>query len=196
VAPPADCWARTTAVLVGSDQWRPGQPIDDAAPGTFRNRTKEAFLACVQGADALMRRHRPVLDAARFAAEIAGLPRRNGVRAVRDVFSHARPRTDSLPETHLRLLLVDAGLPELVANHEITLEGKKRCLDLASPGLMVAVEYHGRHHTNEPAQVEDDIRRRAALHAEGWTTIDVLWEDMISPARLIARVRAVIAARA
>jgi very-short-patch-repair endonuclease len=162
-------------------------------PGTFSDPVKAGFLTSVQIADALMRRKRPILEAERFGSELAALPSRHGVRAVRDVFTHARPHTDSLPETQLRLLLADAGVEGLAVNYRVTLEGRDRYLDLALVSLRIAIEYHGRQHTNERAQVEDDIRRRAALHAAGWITIDVLWEDMARPARLIARVRRLIA---
>jgi very-short-patch-repair endonuclease len=194
VAPPAECWAQVTLALVGSDPWRPGRPLTGCAPGSLRHPAKVAFLTCVQAADALMRRKLPIVTAERFAADVARLPRRNGVRAVREVFTYARPRTDSLPETHLRLLLTDAGVKDLVVNHPVTVEGETRYLDLAIPRLMVAAEYDGRHHTSDPGQVAGDIRRRAALHAAGWVTIEALWEDMGSPARLIARFRTIVAA--
>jgi very-short-patch-repair endonuclease len=195
-ASPADSWAQVTSMLVGADPWRPGQPVRRAAPGTFRHPSKARFLACVQMADALMRRKKPILEAERFEAEVAQLPGRRGVRAVRDGFAWARARTDSLPETQLRLVLADGGLPEPVVNHGLTVEGRDKFLDLAWPGLKAAVEYDGRHHTTEPVQVEDDIRRRAAIHAAGWVTIEVLWEDVLAPTSLIARVRALIEGRA
>ncbi|MDR1117729.1 MAG: hypothetical protein LBL01_00310 [Bifidobacteriaceae bacterium] len=189
-AHPAHCWAQLVLDLLGKHPWRPGDPDEGQAPGTFDSRARRMFLVCVQAGDALVRRDRPVLTHAQFAAAMRGLPRWQGVRAVRDVFGWVRANTDSYLETRLRLLTVDAGFPEPVVNHGLMLAGKRSWLDLSWPSLKIDLEYHGRQHVDQPAQVQADIQRRAELVAAGWTVVEAVWGNLVAPSRLISRLRA------
>jgi very-short-patch-repair endonuclease len=84
----------------------------------------------------------------------------------------ADPRAESPPETRLRLLLVDAGLPspevqyEVVDGHGFVLA---RC-DLAHPPARVAIEYDDSVHLTR-RQRERDLQRDAELSALGWLTV-------------------------
>lgn len=109
----------------------------------------------------------------------------HGSRLGRRAASYVRSRVDSLPESHLRMLIVLAGLPEPVVNYPILRsDGSERYrLDLAYPELRLAVEYDGRWH-DDPAQVAKDQRRRAWLHANGWTVIVLKARDVYETADL------------
>ena len=96
-----------------------------------------------------------------------GHGRRAAIAAARLV----RARSESIPETQSRLLMVFAGLPEPTCNHPYVVGGVERFrLDLAWVEHKVALEYDGRWH-DEPEQREKDERRRAEMRAEGWIII-------------------------
>src|SRR5690606_24033746 len=66
-----------------------------------------------------------------------GHGRRAAIAAARLV----RERSESVPETHSRLLMVFAGVPEPVCNHPYLVDGVERFrLDLAWPEFKVALE--------------------------------------------------------
>ncbi|HYN29453.1 MAG TPA: DUF559 domain-containing protein [Dermatophilaceae bacterium] len=105
-----------------------------------------------------------------------------GCRLARAAAALVRDRVDSPMETRLRLLLVLAGVPEPVVNHELRdADGRVRFrLDLAFPDVRVAVEYDGRQHAESPQQWRWDIRRREYLDAHGWRLVVVLAPDVFA----------------
>lgn len=133
--------------------------------------------------DAMMRRntvHEPLtLDG--FADLIARVERRaqhNGIRPpkginqCRKALELMEEHTDSVMETMLRLTLECHGLPRPVVNLPVKLpDGRLVFLDLAFPEAMVAVEYDGRHHSEQWAQ---DSLRRFAIEASGWAYVQVI----------------------
>lgn len=103
----------------------------------------------------------------------------HGAEAGRRAAALVRDRAESVPESHLRLLLVLAGLPEPEVNYSIrnAVGDEVYRLDLAYPEIRVAVEYDGRwHHTDE--QRAKDGRRRDVLRARGWTIFVVTAEGL------------------
>lgn len=103
----------------------------------------------------------------------------HGRRAGQEAAGLVRDRVDSVPETHLRLLLVLAGLPEPVVNHEITASDGTVLfrLDLAYVAHKIAVEYDGRWH-DDPVQRERDRVRRKWLTQQGWLFVVVRAEGL------------------
>ena len=101
-------------------------------------------------------------------------------------------------ETRLRLLLVDAGLPEPVVQHTIIdsdgyFAGTP---DLAYVEAKIAIEYEGKHHQEDVAVYADDIERRERMEAAGWLVIRVVKEHLIHRQNwLIQRVRQALADR-
>ncbi|MGW5673249.1 endonuclease domain-containing protein [Micromonospora sp. NPDC003776] len=93
-------------------------------------------------------------------------------------------------ETRLRLLLLDAGLGPLTAQHDV-LDGRGRFLarvDLAWPALRVAAEYDGDHH-RERAHFRQDVARLNALRAAGWIVLRFTADDVLRhPAATVALV--------
>jgi hypothetical protein len=152
----------------------------------FLDGPKRGFLLAVQLGDAAMRRKRPRVAADRFDAELAALSMR-GAAQVRRVYRHVRPKTDSFTETQTRLLVWDAGFPVPEVNFGVLAQGQRRFLDLAWVGRQTALEYQGGQHFTDPEQAREDLRRRRALQAAGWTIIEVTHEDILNPMPLITR---------
>ena len=66
-------------------------------------------------------------------------------------------------------------------------------VDLAVPGLRIAIEYDGAWHGGAP-QLTRDRRRMNALTAAGWRVLFVTAADLRDPAALVAKVRAFVLA--
>ncbi|MDR1394296.1 MAG: hypothetical protein LBJ62_10100 [Bifidobacteriaceae bacterium] len=194
LAEPAHCWATAALALAGQDPWLPGRDWIASAPGVFEHPRKVRFLQIIQLGEALTRRSNPVLTQDNFAARIAAwVPRHPGKPLVRELFSHVRCRTDSVAETWLRLAVIDAGFPEPVVNHGVFGPSGWRYLDLSWPDRLIALEYHGRQHFDNPSQSYEDVGRRGELQAAGWTVIEATRRDLRQPGELLRRLGAAFA---
>lgn len=109
-----------------------------------------------------------------------------------------RAGVDSPMETRLRLLIVLAGLPEPMVNHEI-LDGSGRVVrrfDLAYPHLRLIVEYDGRQHAEDPEQYDWDRDRREELDEWGWRVIVVTAKGIYrEPEQTLCRVARALRSR-
>lgn len=127
----------------------------------------------------------------------ANVAHRRGAVLLREAAAAARAGSESVRETHTRLALIDAGLPEPELNWTLRTDSGRFVarLDLAYPRYRVAVEYDGRQHA-EPAQFARDADRWNAIADEGWLLIRVLAHHMQEPRRLlIPRVLAALRSR-
>ena len=144
-------------------------------------------------ADSLL--HRGVLTSAELEQRLDacqhGLPR--VASAARTLI---RPGAESPMETRSRLLLVLAGLPEPVLQHEVGDAWHRFRLDLAYPDLGVAVEYDGRHHAEDARQWGHDLGRREWFDGHGWRLVVLRAGDVYgTPGATALRVAAVLAER-
>ena len=101
-------------------------------------------------------------------------------------------------ETETRLLLVDAGLPEPIVQHDVH-DGRRLIarIDLAYPQWKIAIEYEGDGHRTDAAQWRRDIQRQRDLEDRGWLVIRITQLDLTDGAgALLDRIRRAIAARA
>ena len=91
---------------------------------------------------------------------------------LRRALARARTGASSRPETWTRLLIVDAGLPEPVLDHDIFDERGTfvACGDTAYPHLKVLIEYEGDGH-RERAQFECDIDRYSDVMELDWRAV-------------------------
>lgn len=92
----------------------------------------------------------------------------------------ARFGSESARETHLRLALVRAGLPEPELNLSLY-DSRGRFvarLDQAYPQYRVGVEYDGRQHAFDEKQFERDAERWESVRREGWLLVRVLRRHM------------------
>ncbi|MGW4293171.1 DUF559 domain-containing protein [Micromonospora chersina] len=179
------------------------RPIRSALPDTDRTRfaglpvttaLRTAFDLGRQGprvdaliaVEALLHRRVVKLPALRaYSAAHAGWP---GAALLREVLGLAEPLSESPMETRLRLLLLDAGLGPLTAQHDVRGRFVAR-VDLAWPALRVAVEYDGDHH-RERAHFRQDVARLNALRAAGWLVVRFTADDVLRhPHATVALVR-------
>ena len=173
VTSPASTWAQLATVLTETEL----VAVGDALVREPRRPGDRPALATIAELGAMM---------------IAG--RRPGIRLLRQAHPRIRLRVDSPRESALRVLLVDAGLPEPEPGFAVIVGGRTIAhVDLAYPRSRVALEYEGEHHRVDPDQWAYDIRRYDALTDAGWRVIRVTKTDLSARhAHLIRRVRAAL----
>jgi hypothetical protein len=113
--------------------------------------------------------------------------RRRGVRKARFALPHLEPRSDSPPETRLRMLIVDANLPRPIANQDVFNDWGVWLArpDLSYPAVKIAIEYEGAHHQRDHDQYSRDIERDGRLIDEGWTVIRVNKDALFRTPRIV-----------
>jgi hypothetical protein len=125
--------------------------------------------------------------------------RRPGVGALREAFGRIRTGSWSRLETWVRLILIDAGLPEPDLNFD-AYDAAGRflgCIDLAYPDLKIAIEYEGDHHWMTAEQFQRDIDRLDRLVEDGWRIVRLTKGHVFAnPAEVVRRVSVARAQRA
>lgn len=113
-----------------------------------------------------------------------------GSVTLRRAAERVRPGVESPRETAVRLLLVDAGLPEPTVNWTLRSHGLFVArLDMSYRDYRVAVEYDGRQHALDD-QFRRDADRWRAIADAGWTLVRIVSHHMASPERdIVAPVR-------
>jgi hypothetical protein len=141
--------------------------------------------------DSCLRRTSSSTTLAALRDAVQSARKRPGVARLREAVHRVRAGTDSPMESVVRLLLVDAGLPEPAVNLPITVaDGLTLHGDLVYPGQRVIVEYDGDHHRTDRRQYELDIDRIWALQRAGWTVVRLNRSHLAGGRRTaIARVR-------
>lgn len=124
---------------------------------------------------------------------------RNGCGSLRELLDRhfaTEGAPDEVIEGRCADLLVAAGLPEPVHQHEVRRpDGTIARFDLAYPEVRVAIETDGRIHGEEEVRQRDN-RRRNDAQLLGWRVFHFTWEDVFHPERVVATVRAALAATA
>lgn len=124
--------------------------------------------------------------------------RRRGAAALRGALPRIRGGVASRMETWVRLIIVDAGLPEPRTDHDV-FDSHDRfvgCVDLAYPRLRIAIEYEGDQHRTDPRQWQRDIEKHERLADLGWRVIRISRDHVFGdPGSIVVRVRGAIAAR-
>jgi len=136
------------------------------------------YLICEHGPE------HPYPRAARLEmAELLDVVRRHpgkrGVKMARAALDLARVGADSRQESHLRLLLLDAGLPEPALDHVIRDEEGFAAAwpDLAYPDWRIAIQYDGEVHDHQ-VQYLRDIERNRRTQSAGWTEVRLKKGDL------------------
>lgn len=105
---------------------------------------------------------------------------RPGVAALRAAGPRIRTRVESPRESDVRLLIVDAGMPEPVVQLEIVDPATGRLVgrsDLAHVGPKVVEEYEGDGH-REKGQWDRDIQKYRELERLGWAVVRATNRDL------------------
>lgn len=96
-------------------------------------------------------------------------PYTRGAGALRTALQRCAPNVWSPMETLLRLILLDAGLPEPTPNLLVHLpDGSKAYLDLGWENERVGVEYNGAVHYQDRQVYGDEMHRLAQFKRMGW----------------------------
>lgn len=144
-----------------------------------------------------LRKGRPVFTLEEIAERVRQWGRFPGRHTILAAMPRARAGVESPKETETRLLIVDAGLPEPVVQHEV-FDGRRLVarIDLAYPQWKIAVEYEGDGHRTGAAQWRRDIQRQRELEDRGWIVIRITQLDLTDgSAALLRRIRRAIALR-
>ena len=114
-----------------------------------------------------------------------------GVRVARDIVALSDEWSASVPETTMRMTLVDSGLPRPVANHDLR-DGAGAVLargDLVYDTLLVWLEYDGYDGHVERRAFEYDRQRERMLVARGWEVLRFTAADLRRPYLVVRDVR-------
>lgn len=108
--------------------------------------------------------------------------RRIGVAMLREALPLVRTGSASRPESHLRLALIDAGLPEPELDVDVRDERGRLlgCSEMAYPHFRVAVEYEGDHHRTTKDQWYRDIEKYHDYANAGWTVVRITSASLYS----------------
>lgn len=173
--------------LVQAGRWRCTSPVDTAVDILRFERRDEGVVVL----DHLV--HEGMVRLGHVRAAVRDLAPCFGAERARVAAARADGLAESQQETRLRLLMLDGGLPPVVAQFRVFDDhGLVGRVDFALPELRLAIEYDGLWHA-ERAAFMSDRRRLDRLTAAGWTVLHVTAEDMRHPARLVVRIRAAIA---
>lgn len=117
-------------------------------------------------------------------------PGERGAVALRAALPLLDGRSESRPESLLRLILHSAGIRGYVPNHWVTLSRPRvrYRIDLAFPEYMLGLEYQSGYH-HDPEQWKADMTRLSRLRAHGWDMHEVSQADVDSPSELANRIR-------
>lgn len=110
-----------------------------------------------------------------FVANANGV---HGVRKARTAIESLRVGVDSPPETVLRLMLDDAGLPEFLPNFPVDdVLRRPVWTDLGCARFRTCIEYEGLHHLTPEQQALDAYRDQRVAHC-GWRQVKINRIDM------------------
>ena len=168
VSPPMEAWAQSAAILDRDDLVAVGDHLLSSGRAT-------------------------VIRLGEITDRWIGRP---GGARLRWATARVRPGVRSRPETHLRLLIVKARMPEPEIAPPVDVAGGLVLHpDLAFVDRKLALEYEGFDHFTDRRTVEVDIERRELLAEVGWRTIRVTAPQLYGdPTRLVARIRRHLAA--
>jgi Protein of unknown function (DUF559) len=126
------------------------------------------------------------------APELSGLLGRRvgrwGRQRARRAFDLADPRSESPPESWVRVACALGGLPAPIPQFDVVHEGTWLArVDLAWPEARVVVEYEGEHHFDGLQIARDDVRLQR-LVATGWTVIRLSAADLRSMDEVVRRI--------
>ncbi|MFC9254350.1 DUF559 domain-containing protein [Amycolatopsis thailandensis] len=149
---------------------------------------RTAFAALEEALHNLAPDHRGILHT-NVRDRIIDRRDRRGIHRAQMLLALATGEAESPPESILRLIVVEGGLPIPVGQYEIhTVDGRRLyVLDLAWPELRIALEYDG--YAAHEGRQGYDAERDARMAARGWITIRATAADLRDPGRLLAELR-------
>ncbi len=123
----------------------------------------------VAAGDYIIHYRMPLASRAELEDAVTRHPGRRGRQRLREAPALLDDHAESPRESVVRVTVVLAGIPGLVANHPIRVaEGRILRGDLCFPAHRVIFEYQGDYHRSEPGRWRKDRTRVALLTAAGW----------------------------
>ncbi|WP_433497772.1 hypothetical protein ACQP1K_23015 [Sphaerimonospora sp. CA-214678] len=121
------------------------------------------------------------------AAELGG---RRNARRLREVVDLGDGGAQSPPESWVRVLVTDAGLPRPRSQIRLVLPNERVAyLDMGVERYRVGIEYDGGEHHTSAEDTAHDEWRRAQIRRLGWTLVIVRKDELFgSPATFLERV--------
>lgn len=194
VVPPQVRWTGPGGVRVHRAELSRADVVrtDDEVPYTVPLRTAWDVAALESTSTAVgvldsMVRSGTVSDGAlrRLLRERAG---RWGYRRAKRAFDLVDPRSESAPESWVRVACALGGLPAPVPQYDVVHQGRwLGRVDLAWPEAHLIVEYEGAYHF-EGLQIARDDARIQRLVAAGWRVLRIAAHDLHDMAALVARI--------
>jgi len=172
--------------------YREGLPVSSAIDAWIDCAGRCSVDELVVIGDGLLRRQDPLAAADDLLAAVRAQRHRPGHGKLMRALVRMRAGTDSPKETELRLLIVDAGLPEPVVNEPIFDDSGQQVgiADLAYPKWKVLIEYLGGYHFYSADQRRKDLDRLAALADAGWRVVEVHKDHLVRQrATVLSRIR-------
>jgi len=147
----------------------------------------------VAAGDHLIDHRRALATRADLAARLTTGDRITRSRRLRAALPLLHERSESRPESRLRLILALGGLPAPQINHTTVLCDSGRYVrpDFRFPRERVILEYQGDYHRTK-RQWRADMTRRSRLEAVGWVVVELNADDLKQPVELCARVGAIL----
>jgi len=148
------------------------------------------LLDLVAAGDFLIHWRDPIATVSELSAAIEHRASRRGVRALRHAVARLNDRSESPPESKLRVIIVDAGLPMPRVNHSVSDRFGEFVArtDLIIDAYRIILEYQGDYHRTVKGQWRADMTRRSRLEAQGWRVMEPNADDLLDPAELTARI--------
>lgn len=142
--------------------------------------------------DYLIARRSPLATAEELRRALAASSCRRGIRTLQAALPLLSDRSESRPESRLRVLVVCAGLGEPRVNHVVTDHFGEFVArtDLDLPELGVVLEYQGDYHRTSRDQWRADMSRRSRIEATGRRVLEVNADDLADPLELLQRILA------
>jgi very-short-patch-repair endonuclease len=135
----------------------------------------------------------PLATVAALRAAAATFVGKRGVRIVRQALELLDDRAESRPESILRVIIVQGGLPVPRVNRAIvdSETGRQVRPDFRFDEHRTVLEYQGDYHRTT-AQWRKDMTRRSRLEADGWKVMELNWDDLQDPSELLRRIRTLL----
>lgn len=141
--------------------------------------------------DRALQKHVTMAELSRAQSRTLG---RRGSAAAGRLLAQAGDRAASEAERRMIALLRAAGLVGWSVNLPVALAGGRAAVvDVAFPGVRLAIEVDGWAFHSDVERFVDDRSRKRALVADGWTVIEVTWDALTrDPAGVVADVRRIL----
>lgn len=136
--------------------------------------TVPALTALDLGADGIDQALRCGVTLDEMWAALEATPRHRGNHARREVLQESSGEPWSAAERELHRLLRDRGITGWVGNLPVTITGERYVVDVAFPGIRLAIEVDGRAFHGD-ATFERDRWKQNALVLAGWHVLRFTW---------------------